>query len=263
LDTEDVSSLSLFLYSRSLTILAKNSREDIIAVHVYGFREIQELFEIIATDSFIQSSNTSARLYVHNNQFCLIPSHLFDPSHKEQYLNFSTEVIPEKMEIFYEPVPSSEIHVIGGLSIDILKKFEDPLPELEIIPGAVFPLSILFNADTVFEDQEMFIFAIPGHIYIAAFSLGRLVFFNSFPVNGNEALLKYTLIVVQQLGFNQETVKVNLMGDLSQIHADKDVLSPYLPQVAVVIPPEKVSYCPENDPSDFKNSLQLEAYWSL
>ena len=263
LDTDSISSLSLFLYSRLLTVLAKNSTDEIIGVHVYGFNETTELFEIVETDSFIQSSNTYGKLYVHNNSFCLIPNHLFDPSHKDLYLNFSAEATHENMEVFYESVPTSEIQVIGGLSFEILKKFEEPLPDLEIIPGVVFPLSYLLNPENILEDQEIFIFPIPDHIYIAAFSLGTLAFFNSFPVNGDEEFLKYTFTVIQQLEFNQENTKINLLGDVSHVRVNKGVLSPYFKIISEEIHLEKTTFSPVDGLSDFKKTKLLEAYWTL
>lgn len=263
LDIAEISSLSLFLYSRLLSVLAKNSSGQIIGVHVYAFGETSELFEIVEKDIFIQSSNTFGKLYVHNNFFCLIPNHLFDPSHKEQYLNFITEVDADNMEIFHENIPGTEIQAIGCLSLDILKKFDESLPDLEIIPGAVFPLSFLLHPDTIFEDQEIFIFPIPDHIYIVAFSLGTLVFFNSFHVKSGTDFIKYTLTVTQQLGFEQENTKVNLLGDLSQVHASETSLSPYFNTISTAFPQEKATYSPENSISDFKKTMLLEAYWTL
>lgn len=261
LDIEEISNLSLFLYSRLLTVLAKNPNGEVIGVHVYGYSDVIQLFEIIEKDKFIQSSNTFGKLYIHNDAFCLVPNQLFDPSHKEQYLNFTTEVIPDKMEIFYENIPNSEIQAVGCLSLDILKKFDEHLPDLEIIPGVLFPLSLLLNPDSVFEDQEIFIFPIPDHIYIAAFSLGTLVFFNSFKIKSDNDFIKYTLTVAQQLGFDQESTKVNILGDLSQVQSSKDVLSPYFSTISMEVPPEKTTYSPGSD--DFKKTMLLEAYWTI
>ncbi|HSI76148.1 MAG TPA: DUF3822 family protein [Lunatimonas sp.] len=263
LDIEEISNLSLFLYSRLLSVLAKNPIGEVIGVHVYSYSKVNELIEIIETDNFIQSSNTFGKLYVHNDAFCLVPNHLFDPSHKEQYLNFTTEVDPDQMEIFYENIPGSEIQAIGSLSLDILKKFEESLPDLEIIPGVVFPLSFLINPDTVFEDQEIFVFPIPDHIYIAAFSLGTLVFFNSFKVGTENDLIKYTLTVTQQLGFDQESTKVSIMGDLSHVQSSEGVLSPYFTTVTTEMPPEKITYSPDHALGDFKKTMLLEAYWTI
>lgn len=261
LDIEEISNLSLFLYSRLLTVLAKNRIGEVIGVHVYGYSNVNELFEIIEKDNFIQSSNTFGKLYIHNEGFCLVPNHLFDPSHKEQYLNFTTEIDPDKMEIFYENIPNSEIQAVGSLSLDILKKFDEPLPDLEIIPGVLFPLSLLLNPDSVFEDQEIFIFPIPDHIYIAAFSLGTLVFFNSFKIRSDNDFIRYPLTVVQLLGFDQENTKVNIMGDLSQVQSSEDVLSPYFSTISMEVPPEKTTYSPGSD--DFKKTMLLEAYWTI
>jgi len=263
LDTADISSLSLFLYSRAISVLAKNSSQEIIGVHVYSFEDQQQLFEIIDTDSLIQSANTYGKLFVHNRDFCLIPSQLFDPSHKEKYLYFTAEVDTDSSELFYEPVPSSEIQVIGSLSVDIVTKLEEHLPDLEIIPGALFPLSFLFRPGNVLDDQEIFLFPIPDHYYLAAFSLGTLIFFNIFQADGDEDVLKYTLAVVQQLGFDQETVKLTITGDLSYVQAAPQVLSPYFSNISKEIPQPTAAYVTEQGPADFKSTGLLEAFWTL
>jgi hypothetical protein len=261
--TEKISSLSLFLYCRLLSVLAKSSTGEVIGVHLYGYSDVSELFEIIETDNFIQSPNTYGKLYVHDKAFCLVPNHLFDPSHKEQYLNFTTDVDTDQIEIFYENIPGSEIQAIGALSFEILKKFEEHLPDLEIIPGAVFPLSFLLNPGTIFEDQEIFIFPIPDYIYIAAFSLGTLVFFNVFKVQSDSDLIKYTLTVSQLLDFDQESTKVNILGDLSQVHVSEGVLTPYFNAVSTEMPLEKTPNSADQGLIDFKKTMLLEAHWTL
>lgn len=259
-DAEQTSNLSLFLYTHSLAIMAKNQNGAVIGSHLHSFNSSLELKEIIETDVLINSDNTAGKLHVHNNHFCLVPSVLFDPSVKSTFLNFSTPVNEEKQEVFYEGVDSNNVQVVGAIEKDVLAFFDNSLPDMEITHGASLVLSYLFKDKNDMLGQELFIVAEEGHMYVAGFASSELKVFNRFPVKGDRDFLKYTFTVIHQLAFDRMHCRITQVGDLAGIQVDINILNQYFKNLVHADPRFNQTYSPGAE--KFMQTKLLEAFWA-
>lgn len=260
-EVEQTSDLSLFLYTRSMTVLAKNSNGAVIGSHLYVNAEELNLEEILQKDTLINGNNTSGKLFVHNDDFCLVPSMLFDPTVKSTYLKFSTEVDEEKQEVFYEGVDSNNVQVIGGIDRKILASFDHVLPDMEISHGASFILSYLMKGKNDMLGQELFVVAEEGHIYLAGFSGSELKVFNRFQVSGNGDFLKYTFAVLHQLSFDRMHCRITLLGKLTGVGLEAELLHGYFKNILITEPRFNQTYAPGAE--KFRESGLLESFWTV
>lgn len=228
--------------------------------HLYTFEGLDQLSGIVQSDTLINTPNTYGRLYVHNEKFTLVPDSLFDPSHKDLYLSFCTHVQTEDLEVFYEGIYSNSIQILGGIEKTTLKKLDAALPDLEVTSGAAFHLAFLLERVNESSGEELYIFPLPGSIYLAALKDGKLLLFNIFKVNGENHLLKYLFSAIQQLGFRQENTNIHIIGSFSHILCDDDLLQNYFKNVHNVPLSGNVEY--SEGAEDFKNTNLLEAYWA-
>jgi hypothetical protein len=260
LDMEKISGLSLFLYSDSLILIAKNHNGAIIGGHIYSYQNFLELREIIENDILINASNTTGKLYVHNDHFCLVPSVLFDPSVKNTYLNFCNAVDEEKQEIFYEGVFSNNIQVVGAIEKEVLSILDNLLPDLEVAHGASFVLPYILEGKKNMIGQEVVIVAERNHMYLAGFTNRELKIFNRFPVENDQEFLKYTFSVLHQLAYDRMHCKITLLGDIAGIHVNLDVLNLYFKNLLHPDPICNQTYSPGAE--KLKETKMLEAFWT-
>lgn len=241
-------------------VLVKDRNSSIIGAHLYFFNGRSELKEIILLDELINAENTSCKLYIHNDQFCLVPSVLFDASVKSTYLNFITAANEELQEVFYEGVDSNNIQVVGAVEKEILALLDNPLPDMEVVHASSLFLSYMCQHKNDMLGQELFILAEQGHIYLAAFSGSDLQLFNRFPVQGDQDFLKYAFAVTHQLAFDRVHCRITLLGDLTAISIDIDVLKQYFKNIHIGEPRTNHSYSPGAE--SFKETNLLEAFWT-
>ncbi len=261
-DVQDISDLSLFLYGRALVIMAKRQDGAVIGSHLLSFEDKQGLREIIAADLMVNAENTSGKLYVHNNHFCLVPSVLFDPSVKSTYLNFSADLKEDRQEVFYEGVDSNNIQVVGAVDKEIIALLDNALPDLEIAHGSSVPLSYLSSVQKGgFLGQELFVFAEDEHMYVAAFAESELRLFNRFPVKGEQDFLKYTFAVTHQLAFDRMYCRITILGNIAGMQVDLESLKAYFKNIQVGEPQSNQTYSPGAE--KFKETHLLEAFWTL
>ena len=260
-DVQDISNLSLFLYGRTLVIMAKNQYGALIGSHLCFFENKEELRELVSKDLLLNAENTQGKLYVHNDYFCLVPSVLFDPSARSTYLNFSADVTADNYEVFYEGVDSHNIQIVGAVEKETISLLDNVLPDLEIAHGACVPLSYLSSKKGDFLGQELFVFAEQGHMYVAAYAGNELKLFNRFPVNGDQDFLKYTFAVTHQLAFDRMYCRITILGALVGIQVDLEILKEYFRNIQMGEIQPNQTYSPGAE--QFKETHLLEAFWTF
>jgi hypothetical protein len=259
LDLDEVSSLSLFLFSRNLIVLAKNESNRVAAVNLYSFQERSDLNIIIDEDPLLNSPNTLGRLFIHNGCFVLVPQLLFDPSHCDAYLNFHTSFIPSEMEVFYDGVHGNSIQMVGCAEKELLSALDTVLPDLDVSSGATVYLSFLLDSFTPSKEQELVLLPSPGSLYVGAFQSGILVLFNHFPIHSEQDLMKYLFSTVKTLGFEQQTLQAWIIGDLAHVFGSTGQLQLFFNHVDHITAPETLLF--EPGALGFQKSGLLEAYW--
>lgn len=260
-DVEDISSLSLFLYSDALSVLARNEHGAVIASHLYSFVDLAALNNIVAEDSLINADNTVGKLHVHNDYFCLVPSVLFDPSQRYTYLKFAAPINEQVHEVFYEGVDSKNVQVVGAVEKTLTAIFDNALPDMEISHAASLVLSYVCSYKTQLLGQEIYVFAEQQNMYVAAFTGNELKLFNRFPVKDEQDFLKYTFAITHQLAFDRMYCRITILGDVKGINVDVDVLREYFKNIQATEPKSNQTYSPGAE--IFKETHLLEAYWTL
>ncbi|WP_162418945.1 DUF3822 family protein [Cyclobacterium roseum] len=259
-DSENLSSLSLFLYESLLVVIAHSkSGNAIAAANLYTLSGQDDLEQSLASDELINAPNTAGKLYHHHQGFTLVPGMVFNPAHSSLYLGFSTEVDLEKDEVTYTGIQNNSIQVLGTSSKLLLRQLDSKLPELELAHGAAHVLDFFLSHTKDLLDQELFIHAAPNSIYIAGFKAGELVVFNRFLVYEEPAFLRYVFVVLKQLAFDQAHCRINLYGNLDWVHTSLENLRNYFKNIHQPTPAQQVSY--EKGAENFKNTQLLEAFW--
>jgi hypothetical protein len=261
-DTKNVSDLSLLLSHDTLTIMAKDHNDAVIGSQLYHFSDIEELNKIIEECDLFHSGIKQGKLFLHNEIFSIVPGLLFDPNAKEQYLNFSTDLLAQKDCLtFSDSLDSNNFHLIGGVEKEIFNLFDAKIPGLRLSHGGLIGLSYLLSLKNEFIGQEVFVIIEQNHIYLAAFASHDLQLFNRFAVADEAELLKYLFIVFQQLKFSRDYCKVNIIGDLSKLHTRKENLENYFKHVIEVDPTTNINYLPGAE--SIKETKSLDAYWTV
>ncbi len=261
LDIERLSGLSLFLYPKLFVIQALDEDGVVMGVSLYTYHTLEELEGIVQSDEFIQSPNTFGRLFVHLEQMSLVPTTLFDPTHKNTYLSFSQPLEEEECEAFHQGAYHNTIQVLGTMNKGVLAFMDHALPELEVQHGAVMHLECMLNASRNSSGEIIIASIVPDGAYFAAIKEGQLKLFNLFRIVNEKEFLKYGLSIIQQLGFNRTILETHLMGELSYIGCTLEGLRPYFHEITTSSPENSITYY--SGAEHFKNTGLLEAYWSI
>lgn len=219
-DVEDASSLSLFLYPDSLFIFAKDKNQSNICIHEYMHFEWNSLEQLVVSDHLLRN-DIPAMVYLHQPEFSLVPGVLFQPGEEATYMGFAGDQ-KSHTSYFNTPLDSNNLQVLSGVPAKLKKTLEARFSELTFHHGSVSFLSYLFKERFNLIGQEILISVFEHQIYAAAFSNQELSVFNIFSIESKEDILKYALILIEQLKFDRNHVRVSLFGATSENKITED-----------------------------------------
>ncbi|WP_143960369.1 DUF3822 family protein [Litoribacter populi] len=258
-DIQAVSDLSLFLSHDSLLIIAKDSNGEVIGGESISEVDLQETLD---SNDLLKSNPDTAKLWVHNDHFNLVPGVIFDHNQAATYLNFSSSLVQsEAHEVFSESLDSNNLHLVGAVDKHTADVFKKILPKISFGHAGSLALDYLFQKKTDYLGQEIFVIAEEGYVYLAAFSSQELKLFNRFGVDNTEDLLKYLFVAFEQLNFDRNYCKVNLIGDLSALNTNLVELQPYFKNLIPITPRANTTY--HTGAERIQETQRLETYWTF
>lgn len=213
-DVEDTASLSLFLYPHSLFIFAKDKNQSNICIHEYLNFDWNSIEHLVVSDHLLKT-DIPATIYLHQPAFSLVPGVLFQPGQEASYLAFAGNG-NSNSSYFNTPLDSNNLQVLSCVTDKLKKALGARFSELTFHHGSVSFLSYLFKERFNLIGQEILISVYEDQIYAAAFSNQELVAFNIFSVDTKEDILKYALILIEQLEFDRNHVRISIFGATSE-----------------------------------------------
>ena len=94
---------------------------------------------------------------------------------------------------------SNNLQIVSLISAKLKKNLDARFSEVTLLHGGCSFLSYLFKERFNLIGQEILVSYFKTHIYIAAFTDQDLSLFNIFEISGNQDILKYMLIALDQL----------------------------------------------------------------
>lgn len=209
-DVEDTASLSLFLYPDSLYIFAKDKNQANIGIHFYRDFFWNNLEQLIVSDQLLKY-DLPAKIYLHHRGFSLVPGALFSPGSEETYLSFSTKL--EKGNTFFStPLDSNNLQVVSFIPDKLKKILQARFSETSFHHGACSFLSYLFKERFNLIGQEILLSVFGEHIYAAVFVDQELSAFNMFEIADKEDILKYSMVLINQVKLDRNHVRLSIFG---------------------------------------------------
>jgi hypothetical protein len=239
-DVADTASLSLFIYPRLLLVFAKNDLQKTTAVHVYEDFDQKRSEEYFDSDVLLRL-NVPLQIFFHEPIFTLVPDTLFQPEKEKEYL----QVLNEQeylWQSFSTPVDSGQLHLISSIPENSGKFFTDRFSQVRFHHGSASFLSYLIQEKVNQIGEEIILYHMGSHLYVAGFSERELVLFNKFEIASKDEMLKYILIVIKTLNFDENHARITLYGTSGETGITEEWLGRYFSNFRLTMPYSNQSY---------------------
>ncbi|WP_157963191.1 DUF3822 family protein [Algoriphagus litoralis] len=256
-DVVDISSLSLFIYPKSLIIFAKDQNQANIGIHNYSNFSLGKLEGFFSSDPLLKQ-DVPVKIYFHQPTFGLIPGVLYQPGKEQNYLGFATEV-PPSAKYFSSSLDSNNLQIVSLISSELKKNLEARYSEITLHHGGCSFLSYLFKERFNLIGQEILVYYFQSHIYLAAFTDQDLSLFNMFEISSKEDILKYILITIEQLKYDRNYVRISIFGATNSSKITEDWGNDYFQNFKLANPHANQNY--SHGFKHLKEENIFETYW--
>ncbi|MEN2282626.1 DUF3822 family protein [Algoriphagus sp. SE2] len=258
-DVADTTGLSLFLFPNSVAIFAKDKNQANIAIHYYKNLNSENLDSLLVSDEFLRL-DIPTKVFTHELEFSLVPGVLYSPGKEDTYLSF---VGKQKDNNFYfaNALDSNNIQLVSFLSEKTKKSLESRFSDLSYFHGATSFLSYLFKERFNLIGQEILVCVLDHYFYAAAFTDQELTVFNIFEIQSKEDILKYVSILIAQLNYDKNHVRISVFGASSQHEITEDWGMAYFHHFRVKTPHSNQNY--SHGFKHLKSGGLFETYWQF
>lgn len=178
----------------------------------------------------LQFDNT---LVLHDNSFnTLVPNALFDENYPGSYLQYSTRVF-EGDFFAWDSLQGHDMANVYVPLMNVNNFLIDRLGSFDYKNTNSILVEKLLDASVNIEEKQVFVHIQPTHFEIVVAQDQKLLLFNSFEYAAPVDFLYYLLFTLEQLSLNPETVKVWLLGDITQESALFEAAYTYIRHVAL------------------------------
>jgi hypothetical protein len=192
--------------------------------------------------------------------FSLVPGMLFQPGQERTYLQFAKE-LSEDIHLFSSGLDSNNLQVVSAIDLKLKKNLEARYSEVTLYHGSCSFLSYLFKERFNLIGQEILVNYFKSHIYIAAFTDQDLSVFNIFELQTKDDVLKYVLIVMNQMKFDRNHVRVTLFGATEKSGITEEWGKDYFQNFRLANPHANQNYT--QGFKQLKAENVFEAYWQF
>jgi len=239
-DVEDTASLSLFLYPDFLVIFAKDQNQSNTGIHYYPNLNWKSIDQLILSDPLLRI-DVPAKVYIHHGGFSLVPGVLFSSGNEANFLSFIQEM-PASPFYFNTPLDSNNLQIVSFVDSKLHNSLQARFSELSFYHGSSSFLSYLFKERFNLIGQEILINLFGNKMYVAAFTDQELSAFNLFNIGSKDDILKYVLILIEQLKFQRNLVRINIFGVPSKTDITEDWGKEYFQNFRILTPHANQNY---------------------
>lgn len=258
-ETDQVSNLSLFLFTDYYLLYAFDKNGKVAAIHQSQFKTQRDLIQQIKEDKLLRLEVTK-RIFHFNEAFTLVPGILFDASLLSVYLFFA-ETPKENKKLFHTSLESNTLHLVGSIDSVVSDALQTTYTDTSFHHGASCFLSYALKEKFNLIDQEILLNFHQGFFYLAAFSKQELVLFNRFEISHREESLRYVMGVLQQLAFSRNHCRISVYGASEFYGIDETWGNLYFRNFKLGTPHANLQYLEGADV--FQHASLFESYWVL
>lgn len=182
-----------------------------------GNRLSDSLYKLFESHELLMAGYwKSIKLAIKNQKFTLIPSTLFSRDNLPHYLHMSAEIDEDIDSFYYYKHVQSEVVLVFAAEKNVIERIRSiyPTRSLQVLhQGSALIEGIQSHRDFT-NNRDMYIHIGRTHFSIVVTENNRLLYYNRFSYQDSQDIIKYTMMVMQEMNLDQNSSKVLVWGNV-------------------------------------------------
>ena len=177
-----------------------------------------------------------------NQKFTVVPTNLFNSNQGAKYLAKACKFDESKEDVLFYKHIKADCTTIFAVDRDLVDFFTDIYKNLKLHflhESSIFIEGVLRHNDHT-DLKSMFIAFGTSYFQVVVTERKQLVYYNRFEASNPDQILKYIMVIINQLGLDQESTKVLTWGNIDSVSDKFTVLYQYIRNISFGHKPEYV-----------------------
>ncbi|MGJ8593618.1 MAG: DUF3822 family protein [Aquaticitalea sp.] len=179
------------------------------------FEVLEQLKSILKNEAELNQTFGSVLVIYQNELSNLVPKALFNEEQSADYLKFNSKILKS------DYISHDEISVNDSVNVyvpymNINNFIFDTFGVFEYKHASTILIDRLLQKALRLNEASLYLNVNQQHFELVAIKDQKLLLYNSFEFSTKEDVIYYLLFTMEQLHFNPETVKLNLMGQIEK-----------------------------------------------
>ncbi|MEJ2163779.1 MAG: DUF3822 family protein [Robiginitalea sp.] len=172
-----------------------------------------------------------------NTLFCLVPQPLFDPENLPNYLKYNAKILATD-HLDFDIIRGLDTANVYVPFANVNNYLYDLFGAFEFRHSGTVMLETLVKLPSSRQGTVCYAHLAESQMDLALFSNKKLVFYNSFLIQSPEDVLYFLLFTLEQIEMDTDSLKLRLLGEVSQGDPVYELCSEYLENVSLFVPPD-------------------------
>lgn len=210
--------------------------EDYVLASVESNSELVEILSKIFEEHHLLTAGfwKSVKVSFKNNKFSLVPSSLFVKEALQDYLRINCQIDPETEEfLYYKNIRSGAVTVFA-VNKELYSWLSTIYENAEI--GFIHQSCVLtegvLNVQEHYVKKSIFLYIDRFKIHLVTLKGRSLEYYNQFPINQFSDYIKYIILVMKGLGYDQKTSNVVLWGYIGKQSSHYNEFHKYIKNIS-------------------------------
>ncbi|MEM0941093.1 MAG: DUF3822 family protein [Bacteroidota bacterium] len=184
------------------------------------------------------------KLCLKTHKFTLVPANMFVQENVADYLALNSEIKTSFEEVnYYKQISANTINVFAA-EIKLCRWIESIYKKKKvhiIHQGSALIEAVLKHADHV-QEKGMYCFVDRGILHCIVTENDQLLLYNQFSTKNKEDLLKYIMLIFQELKMNPKSEQLFIWGFMKQNSEEMTLLKKYIRNISFGSKPSFLKY---------------------
>ncbi len=195
-------------------------------------KEIKQSFK----DEGVLEYSFSEVIAIHRNAlFSLVPQPLFDEDQLPNYLKYNAKILASD-HLDFDVITGLEAVNVYVPFANVNNFLYDLFGEFEFKHSGTVLLETLIKLPSSRQGTISYLHLAESQMDLVVFSNKKLLFYNSFAISSVEDVLYFLLFSLEQLDLDPESLKLRLLGEVSEEDRVYEFCAEYFENVALFLP---------------------------
>lgn len=210
--------------------------EDYILGNIKSNKELVILLSEIVDSHHVLSAGfwKSVKIVIKNSKFSMVPASMFVKEALSDYLEINAEFDEQSEEaLYYKNIRSSAITVFAA-SKEVLSwaRTQYDNVELGIVHQSASLIEGIMSEQGQYNKNSLYLYIDRFKLHIIAVKDTELQYYNQFSIKQFSDYIKYIMLVMKGLGYNQKTSNVVLWGYIGKQSPHYDEFYKYIKNIS-------------------------------